>query len=292
MNPAPDVRERVRHGARGLAVGLGRATAAHRPLPDYLLIGAQRCGTTSLHRALAAHPQIRPPALHKGVHYFDVDYWRGPQWYRAHFPLARPRAGTGTGTGTGTGRTLTGEASPYYLFHPAVAARVAADLPDVRLVVLLRDPVERAFSAHQHELRRGFEDLPFEQALAAEPARTDGEDERLVADPLYRSPAHQHHAYLARGRYAEQLRRFHAAVGPDRLLVLFAEELFADPAAGYARVLRFLGLPVIGLAGFPRLNARPRPPMGPALRSRLAEGFAAHDEDLAALLGQVPPWRR
>ena len=100
------------------------------------------------------------------------------------------------------------------MFHPLAADRIAADLPGVRLLVLVRDPVERAYSAHAHERARGFETEPFERALELEPARLAGEAERIAAEPGYLSASHQHHAYRARGRYVEQLRAAGAAGRP------------------------------------------------------------------------------
>jgi len=102
---------------------------------------------------------------------------------------------------------LTFESSPYYLFHPLALDRIAADLPDVKLVVLVRDPVERAYSAHAHEAARGYEDLSFAAALEAEEGRLDGEVERLLGDPAYESHAHRHQAFRSRGEYAVQLER-------------------------------------------------------------------------------------
>ena len=97
--------------------------------------------------------------------------------------------------------TLTGEGSPYYLFHPAVPSRVATTIPNARLIAILRDPISRAYSQYHHELARGFETLPFLDALKSEEERLAGEAERLCADPSYRSFSHQHHSYVARGIY-------------------------------------------------------------------------------------------
>ncbi len=265
---------------RAAARGLGRATAGLRMRPGFLIVGAQRAGTTALYRSLVEHPQVRPPLFHKGVHYFDVAYDRGPRWYGGHFPLRRP------------GHALTGEASPYYLHHPCAAERIAADLPGVRVVALLRDPVERAYSAHRHELERGFETEDFETALDLEPQRLAGEVERLRRDPSYRSFAHQHHAYVDRGHYAEQLQRYLDRVGRGRLLVLDSETWFSRPEEEYARLVDFLGLDPWRPARFEKVNARPRSPMAEATRRRLQEHFAPHDDALERLTGTVPGWRR
>ena len=117
MNTGP--RARLRRLAQRAVPLVGRATLGSRPLPGALLIGAQRAGTTSLHRSLAAHPQLAPPVLHKGVHYFDTSYGHSLAWYRAHFPR---------------GGATTYETCPYYLAHPAVPGRVATDLPEARVL--------------------------------------------------------------------------------------------------------------------------------------------------------------
>ena len=126
-----------------------RVTARHRMLPTFIIIGAQRAGTTTLFFYLRSHPDIEGPkpadssvSWPKELHFFDEHFAKGVDWYRAFFPLERSRA-----RARAEGHDLiTGEATPYYLFHPLVPERVATTVPDVRLIVLLRDPIERAYS--------------------------------------------------------------------------------------------------------------------------------------------------
>ena len=121
-------------------------------LPDALGIGVQKGGTTTLHHLLQAHPEVYLPAC-KEVHFFSKHYAAGPAWYARHFAEAPAHC-----------RRI--EITPYYVFHPMVPERVRALLPRVRLILLLRDPVERALSQLFHSRRLGFETLPAEQALA------------------------------------------------------------------------------------------------------------------------------
>lgn len=275
-----DAPQWVKEGGRSVTRTAGRLSAGARMLPSFLLVGTQRGGTTSLFRALAEHPGTAQPNFHKGVHYFDVNYRAGLAWYRGHFPLRR-----------GSRRAF--ESAGYYMHHPLAPERIAADLPGVKLLVLLRDPVERAFSAHKHELARGFEtEASFERALELEPARLKGEVERIRNDPGYLSHAHRHQSYLDRGRYADQLEVLHKLFGRERVHVTFAEDFFTEPEPAYDAVIEFLGLPRWRPAAFERHNARPSSPLAPELRARLTDHFAPHDERLAALLGRVPPWRR
>jgi hypothetical protein len=284
--PSP-VKRVVHLGSRSY----GRLTAPARMTPSFLICGGQRCGTTSLYRALAAHPVVLKAVLHKGVHYFDTSYDRGLNWYKGHFPLQRSGSRITQRYGV---PAQTFESSPYYMYHPQAAARIAETLPGVKLVVLVRDPVERAYSQHAHEVARGYElERDFGSALALEPARLHRQEERLAADPLYYSFAHQHHAYRARGEYARYLSDLATHVDPTRIHVVESERFFAQPDEVYDEVLAFLGLPDLGRPPFEKHNARPRSAdMDPQLRKDLTGHFAAHDEALAEWLGRRPIWRR
>jgi hypothetical protein len=257
--------------------------------PHFLIVGAQRSGTTALYKTLTEHPAVLGAGLHKGVHYFDTAYEKGPDWYAGHFPRLATARRVEHQLGV---RPITGEASPYYMFHPLAAERIARDLPDIRVVAILRDPVERAYSAYTHEKARGFETETFERAIELEPERLHGEDERLRRDPRYVSYHHQHNAYLTRGHYVEQVQRLERHVGRDRLLVLDFDELFGDLAQSMPPLLDFLGLPEWLPEEIPKRNARPRSELPGQTRSRLDEHFVEYDEKLEAWWARTPSWRR
>jgi len=266
---------------------MSEATAGLRMEPGFILIGAQRCGTTSLFRALAAHPQVMAPTFRKGVNYFDLNYHRGAQWYRGHFPvteIARLRTGR-------QGPPVAFEASGYYLYHPQAAERLGHDMPTVKLVVMLRDPVERAFSAHKHEFARGYEQQDFPRALELEDDRLTGEIDRILADPAYESFAHRHHSYRHRGQYAQQLERFYEFFPRTQVHVIDSAAYFSQPAKEYQRLLAFLDLRPFEPA-FAAVNSRPSPPMDAGCRRMLQEHYQPHDERLAKLLGRQPGWVR
>lgn len=271
--------DQVRRGVRaGRAWGRAAVPGNVGALPDFLIIGGQRCGTTSLHHYLASHPQVRA-ATGKELQFFSLYHRRGTRWYRAHFPAT-------------TGGQRTFEASPYYLFHPDVPARVAATLPVARFIALLRDPVERAYSHYLHTRTYGAEPLDFAAALAAEPARLAAAL-RAGPDTPAAHVALRNHSYAARGRYAEQLERWYAQVPRDRMLVLRSEDMYADPARVYADVLRFLDLDPYIPDGFARHTRRVD--SGPSeltadLRARLTAEFAPHNARLATLLDWPATW--
>jgi len=273
----PSIPEPVRAVLRNAVWSYGKATSALRPLPDFLIIGAQKAGTTALYAYLRRHPQITGPSW-KEVSFFDRHHARGEAWYRGNFPNALRARGH------------VGEASPSYLFHPLAPGRVAALVPQAKLIALVRNPVDRAFSHYQHEVALGREPLSFEGALGAEDERLRGEEERMLAEPAYFSHAWWDYTYRARGRYAEQLERWLAAFPSEQLLVLPSEDLLAEPERSHALVLEFLGAEPHRLDSYPRVFERQYEPMRPETRERLAAEFAEPNRRLYALLERDLGW--
>lgn len=269
----------LKRAGRLAATRVGTVTAGWRPTPSFLLVGAQRCGTTSLFRALIAHPAIRSANFHKGVNYFDVNYDRGLRWYRGHFPVKRHAS------------EQCFDASGYYMFHPHAPQRIIRDLPEVKVVAMVRDPVERAYSAYQHEYARGYETESFARALELETQRVEPELARMRSDDTYESSVYRHQAYRRRGHYADQLQVFVDALGPTKVHVIESERFFSTPESEYTRLLEFLGAPMQMPARFDRYNARSRAPMEEALREELTGYFAEHDARLGQMLGRQPIWR-
>jgi len=248
-----------------------------RALPDAVILGAMKSGTSSLHHYLVQQAGVIEP-LRKEVHYFDVNLDRGEAWYRAHF-----------GRDGEPGLNL--DSSPYYLFHPAVPQRLRALLPGAKLIVLLRDPVRRAYSHYWHERDKGREPLGFEDAIDAEVERLGNSHQRLADGSLERSREHQHFSYLARGRYAEQFDHWFAVFPRGQFLVLRFEDLARDPLGILNVTLDFLGLPPAESVGLEARNTRKYPPMNDATAVRLREYFEPHNQRLEALLGRPMLWQ-
>ena len=281
---------RAREQARELLVRYGESTSARRPLPDFLIIGTKRGGTTSLWRYLIQHPlvpRLFPAWNTKTSHYFEENFSRGEAWYRSHFATYRRRAALERRHG---GPSKVGEAAPLYMFHPLVPGRVADLLPDVRLIVLLRDPVERAYSHFKERRTEGREPLEFAAALAAEDERTAGERERLIAEPGYFSEAFDWWSYRARGRYLEHLQPWLDRFDRGQLLCMASETLYRDPAASYARVLDFVGLPPYRLPAYDVFNDRPSRGMDDTVRAELTAYYRPYNEALGERLGMRFDW--
>ncbi|MGI8822550.1 MAG: sulfotransferase domain-containing protein [Acidimicrobiia bacterium] len=254
------------------------ATSSRRALPDFVILGAQRSGTTSLFDHLSSHPQILPP-YRKEIHFHDLHHNRGVSWYRANFPLARS---------IGPGQ-ITGEATPNYLVHPDVPGRLARVTPEAKLMVLLRNPVDRAHSAWRLRSKEGRETATFEQAVEKEqanpfPAIGDyQEDRKGVGDTL-------RFLYLAKSRYAEQVERWLDHFPLDRFLFMRSEDLFSDPEPVLGDVSRFLGIGAWDGTGFPAINQTAPAPIEPEFRARLVEYFAPHNRTLEKLVGRRFDW--
>jgi hypothetical protein len=266
--------------SRAPAQAAARLSAKRRALPDFVIVGGKRCGSTSLYEYIARHPGVKPSRVKKGTHYFDVNFGRGWSWYRSKYPV-RP---------LGRQDWITGEASPYYMFHPLAPARIADRLPHARLIAVLREPVERAWSHYRYSVERGFEDLSFEEALDREPDRLAGEEDRIRHDPSYQSWSHRHHTYLARGLYADNLAALDALFPPDRILVLQSEALFREPQATLGRIFEFLGLPPARIDDLPVYKATRYAPLAPELRQRLDDYYAEPNDRLYARPGVDFHW--
>ena len=250
-------------------------------LPDMIIIGAMKCGTTSLFRYLEEHPDFFGPKK-KEIHYFDYKYDNGLAWYRRQFPTKLKKwkcrlKGR---------RIITGEATPYYMFHPHACKRVASILPNVKLIALLRNPVDRAYSHYHNKIRGEKEKLTFEQAIESEPRRLAGELEKMLEDESYFSFHHGYHGYLSRGIYVEQIKAWHAHIPQEQLLILDSETFFANPQGVYDKVCVFLGLSPYRIREFKINNPGDyQQKMPAALRKKLIDYFAPYNEELFDYLG-------
>lgn len=247
--------------------------------PSYLVVGTKRGGSSSLAEWITRHPQVAPCRNNKGTHYFDINYRRGPAWYASRFE--RP-AGSWK---------ITGEASPYYMFHPLGPTRIANELPDAKIILTLRHPIDRLWSQYRYEVAGGHETQTLDRALDLEPERTRGERERLITDVHWEGYEFRHHAYLQRGHYAEQLTEVYRHFPPEQVLILQSEALFADPDAQLMRVWRFLGLDDAHLEQLNPVKANAdRSAIDPASLDRLSDYYRPLNDALYSLPGVDFRW--
>jgi hypothetical protein len=250
-------------------------------LPDFVIIGAQKGGTSSLHYLLTQHPNVER-AARKEIHYFDRPerFEKGTEWYRLCFPPPKWQNGQ---------RSITGEASPSYLFHPLVPQRMKQVVPDARLIVLLRNPVIRAYSHYQMSVRSGNATRTFEEVVEAEQAWLLDKGDKTSED--HSDLSHQHMPnFLARGIYVDQLQRWSTFFDDKQMLVLRSEDFFQRTTDTLKKVQGFLNLPYREVSLGSRATNHRYEPMNPATKRQLEDYFKPHNQRLYEHLGVDFGW--
>lgn len=261
----------------------GRLLGPLHLLPDFIIIGAARSGTTHLLGQLNAHPNVLQGP--RETHFFDTHRYRyGLSWYRLRFPLNKERR---QAYRRGFHPVLTGESSPSYLAHPSVPARVARGLPGAKLLVLLRDPALRAASHWAWCLRQCGETRSLAEAVDAEigpPGDDDGlriPPDKRIGDPLV----------VRRGIYQPQLERWYTHFPKDQLMVIQSERWFREPLAVMTEVCEFLDIPPREeLPRVMRNRNKPGDPFDAEAMARLREFYRPYNERLARYLGMELDW--
>lgn len=221
------------------------------PGPTFLCVGLPSCGTTSIAHYLRSHPEVvcgRP----KEIGYFNANRHKfpDPDWYRRRFRIRDGRAPS-------TIRAV-GEFTPTYCFPPATD-RIAAHQPQVRLIVMVRDPVRRAISQYHRYVRKGLEHRPAEEAIM----NSEGNPQRG--------------AYLQRGRYKDVLDTLTRLFPPSQVAVIRLEDLSRDPAREMSRLQQFLGVSIRDLGPYRAANRGTYPPAESSLIEELADYFRPHN---------------
>lgn len=250
-----------------------RKVIGNGALPHFLIIGAQKAGTTSLYDYLAQSPQI-VPVVRKEAHHFDRYELPSLDSYRTFFPsrVALERDGS-----------ITGEATPFYMFHPYAAERISAAGLAPKLIAILRDPVARAVSHHAHEQRKGREEMSFAEAIACESERLRNTVDRVLDQDHLR--ALREKSYVSRGLYTHQLQRFETIFGRENLLVLSLDSLAETPEGVVRRCCDFLGVAAPVDPSFPIRNRAKEQNGLTQAREVLAGRF---DQELAELQRYLP----
>jgi hypothetical protein len=295
----PIARPAIRRGARALTTRLARYTGV---LPDFLIIGAQRCGTTSLYNYLIQHPNIYP-ATTKEVGYFDRYHSPDVGWYRTHFPTAFRQDDVGWYRAHFptifrryyvthlAGRPFTtGEASTGYILNPHALRRISSLLPHAKLILLLRNPVDRAYSHYQQTLKAGREICSFEEAIKREDERIGTAWQLLLADETYYNLDIAWYAYLRTGIYIDQVKVLRSLFRQQQVLIIKSEEFYTDPPSTVKLICEFLGVPSWELKDLRIYNDHSYAPMAPAMRQSLVEYFKPYNHQLSEYLGVHFDW--
>lgn len=253
--------------------------AKNRGLPSFLIIGAQKSGTTSLYSYLAKHPNIIP-ALKKEVHYFDLNFTKSLHWYKSFFPLLKD---------LGINK-ITGEASPQYMFYPGAIERIKASIPEIKIIMILRNPITRAYSHYNHQVRMRREGLTFEEAIRNEPKRLFSYHSENSNEKKINKKNFIKYSYLERGKYFSQLQNVLNYFNKDQILILQSEKFNKNPQEEYNKVLKFLNLPPHKMDFTKKYNAHKYPPIKEETKQKLGEFFKPHNEKLFDLIGKRFDW--
>ena len=257
-----------------------------RGLPDFVIIGAMKSGTTSLYDFLIKNPAIAS-ASKKELHYFSLQHNLGKLWYCSNFPSNLSRHYFYKKTNQ---RLLSGEASPTYLFYPEVPGRMREILPDAKLIVILRNPVDRAHSHYHHSLRHNRETLSFEKAIKLEEERLAGVRERLIRDPFSCDNHYHHYSYLRKGIYADQLENWFRHYNQKQFLILTTDDLRKNPQQTLDQISDFLGVSSFQAKNLKNRNVGSYKEMNKGTRKFLIEYFRPHNERLSKLLQRSFDW--
>jgi len=276
-----DYKEKYHLLRRRVLWEIGKRTSHKRALPGFLIVGAQKSGTSSMFRLLEMHPQVYG-SLKKEVHFFDRNYGKGINWYKSHFPMKKKiKKGC-----------VTGEASPCYLMFPHAAERISQLLPNVKLIILLRNPVERAISQYFHEVSGGRESLSMEEAFKAEDDRIRPELKRLHEDKTYHSTIYRDYSYKKRGVYIDQIRQYLQFFNREQLCIIKSEEYFENPNHIVKKAYAFLGVDdsFTPRASKPKKIRDYSGRQFEAVRKDLQEYFAPQNKKLYEILGENFNW--
>lgn len=260
-------------------VGISRLLTSNlRVLPDFLVIGAMKAGSTTFHQYIINHPDVIPPII-KEVHYFDY-YYGSTTWYRANFPKKDEMTKNGISF-------LTGESTPQYLFNPLAPKRVYDLMPNVKLIVVLRNPIDRAYSHYHHNVKKGNESMTFEDAIFQREEKLNHEHEQFISNNDYDVVFYERYNYLNLGKYAEQLSEWFKFFPKEQFFICKTEDLSSQTLMD---VYDFLGLSSFDPGQIASLNAAKYDSIENSTREQLIKYFAPHNSNLSSLLNIDINW--
>ncbi|MFX0017191.1 MAG: sulfotransferase domain-containing protein [Promethearchaeota archaeon] len=264
-------------------------TAPIRTQPDFIIIGACKAGTTSLYKYLTKHPSIFP-AFDKEPQFFDNNYKKGKLWYKSFFPSIILKYFINKFTSRSF---ITGEASPYYILYPHAPKRIVSMLPHIKIIALLRNPVNRSFSHYHHAVKVGVEWLTFDEAIKKEDIRIKGEFEKICKDEQYMSHKFPAYAYLNRSLYLDQITNWLRYLPKKQILIIKSEDLFNFPQKIVNQIFKFLNLPKWEMIEFKQYHSETRDQkMNTDTRKLLVDYFKPYNQQLYEYLGRDFNWEK
>ncbi len=276
------------------------ATREKRILPGFIIIGATRSGTTSLYEYLASHPSMLAP-VKKETAFFNYAYNNNSNWYRMYFSTIDEKE---KAENIRKNSIITGEATPSYLIDPRVPKRILSLLPKVKLIALLRNPIDRAISHYHLNVLLGIEKLSFEQAVKNESERIKisfenlenitSKDENSVSYFLrmlsFKPENYFKFSYLYSGCYYNHLKNWFDVFPREQILVIKSEDFFENPKIIFEEVQGFLELPIIDLQKYWRAYEIKYSSVSENMKKYLQNYFEPHNSKLYELLKMDYHW--
>lgn len=273
-------------GAKRAKIIFHRVTGFIRVLPDFLIIGVSKGGTTSLYNYLIKNPCIAP-ALGKEISFFDDNFSKGVLWYKTNFPTLI----TKYQIKKNHQYFLTGEAADY-LYHPLAPKRINELIPEVKMIALLRNPIDRAFSHYWQSVRKGREMESFQEVIERQLSDESAfQKDSYLFETLNDLKINPLNAYLSAGIYVDRIKRFYDIFNKEQILIIKSEDLFVNPETTVNVVTNFLNIPKWNLTNYPKYNYyEDQPQLDSEIRQRLSEYYKPHNERLYSLLGISFDW--
>ena len=257
-------------------------TGPIRSLPDFIIIGTARSGSTSLYYNICQHPCVLSAAYDE-LGFFDSNFHLGLNWYRSLFPtifskwIVKQKKQF----------AITGEDTPFYIWNPLVAKRILKIIPNIKLIVLFRNPVDRAYSNYHLGVRAGSEKLSFEDAIQMELKKLDKINDEIEQDvDKYTTPR----SYIAKGFYADQLKVWLELFSSEQLMIVSTEDLESNPQKTLDRIYNFLKIPKNHKLIPEKQKIASYPKMKNKTREFLIDLYKKNNAELFTMIGQKFDW--
>ena len=258
-------------------------TGPLRVLPDFIIIGSMKCGTTSLYYDICEHPCVSPAAYDE-IGFFDSNFHLGLNWYRSMFPTKRRIEDIRRKEGV----AITGEDTPFYFWNPVAAKRIQKLLPNIKLITILRNPIDRAYSEYQDLVSSESNSPSFETFIENE-INTRRKDSSLITEENFEI-FNQKNSYLLKGIYVDQLKIWAGLFPKEQIFTLSTENLNSEPITALESVFQYLNLPDYKIKNIQRQKQKKYVPMNSQTRKILVEFFKPHNERLFKFIGKKFDW--